>query len=374
MKVSILLENGMFFEAKGFGANKTEVGEIVFNTSMTGYQEIITDPSYAGQFVVFTMPEIGNVGVNKDDMESKKAWLKGVIVREYVDDFSNFRGEKSLGEFLKEEGILGITDIDTRFLTKVIRKEGAMMMIASSEIHDKNELEKILKNSPRIEEVDYIKEVSTKEAYVHQNGAWDDEKLRYKEKNTSKKIAVLDFGVKRNILNELTEAGMECLVLPYSTNVQDIITMYKNGEIGGVFLSNGPGDPLILKDIHEKIKKLLDEKIPMFGICLGHQLLSISHGFDTFKLRFGHHGGNHPVKNELGRKPVVEITAQNHNYNVPEEIETIAKITHKNLFDGTIEGVKYKNEPVFSVQHHPEASPGPHDSKYIFKEFFEIVK
>ena len=374
MKVSILLENGMFFEAKGFGANKTEVGEIVFNTSMTGYQEIITDPSYAGQFVVFTMPEIGNVGVNKNDMESKKAWLKGVIVREYVDDFSNFRGEKSLGEFLKEEGILGICDIDTRYLTKVIRKEGAMMMIASSEIHDKNKLTEILKNSPRIEEVDYIKEVYTKEAYVHQNGAWDDEKLRYKEKNTSKKIAVLDFGVKRNILNELTEAGMECLVLPYSTNVQDIITMYKNGEIGGVFLSNGPGDPLILKDIHEKIKKLLDEKIPMFGICLGHQLLSISHGFDTFKLRFGHHGGNHPVKNELGRKPVVEITAQNHNYNVPEEIETIAKITHKNLFDGTIEGVKYKNEPVFSVQHHPEASPGPHDSKYIFKEFFEIVK
>jgi len=374
MKVSILLENGMFFEASGFGANKTEVGEIVFNTSMTGYQEIITDPSYAGQFVVFTMPEIGNVGVNKNDMESKKAWLKGVIVREYVNEFSNFRGEKSLGEFLKEEGILGITDIDTRFLTKVIRKEGAMMMIVSSEIHDKNELEKILKNSPRIEEIDYIKEVSTKETYIHQNGAWDDEKLRYKEKNTSKKIAVLDFGVKRNILNELTEAGMECLVLPSDTNVEDIITMYKNGEIGGIFLSNGPGDPLILKDIHEKIKKLLDEKIPMFGICLGHQLLSISHGFDTFKLRFGHHGGNHPVKNELGRKPVVEITAQNHNYNVPEEIEKIAEITHKNLFDGTIEGVKYKNEPVFSVQHHPEASPGPHDSKYIFKEFFEIVK
>ncbi len=374
MKVSILLENGMFLEAKGFGANKTEVGEIVFNTSMTGYQEIITDPSYAGQFVVFTMPEIGNVGVNKDDMESKKAWLKGVIVREYVEDFSNFRGEKSLGEFLKQENILGICDIDTRFLTKVIRKEGAMMMIASTEIHDKEKLSEILKNSPRIEEVDYIKEVSTKEAYIHQNASWDDEKLTYKEKNTSKKIAVLDFGVKRNILNELTEAGMECLVLPFDTKAEDIIKMYKNGEIGGVFLSNGPGDPLILKDVHKKIKKLLNEKIPMFGICLGHQLLSISHGFDTFKLRFGHHGGNHPVKNELERKPVVEITAQNHNYNVPDEIEKIAKITHKNLFDGTIEGIKYKNEPVFSVQHHPEASPGPHDSKYIFKEFFEIVR
>ena len=374
MKVSILLENGMFFEAKGFGAEGTEVGEIVFNTSMTGYQEIITDPSYAGQFVVFTMPEIGNVGVNKDDMESKGAWLKGVIVREYVDKFSNFRGEKSLSEFLKEQGILGISDIDTRFLTKTIRNEGAMMMVASTEIHDKDKLQKILESSPRIEEVDYIKEVTTKEPYIHPHGAWDDKEFKYKEKNTNKKIAVFDFGVKRNILNELTEAGMECLVLPASTSAEEIIEMFNNKEIGGVFLSNGPGDPLILKDIHEKIKKLLEAKIPMFGICLGHQLLSISHGYPTFKLKFGHHGGNHPVKNMIGRKPVVEITAQNHNYNVPENIREVAEITHMNLFDGTIEGVKYKDEPVFSVQHHPEASPGPHDSKYVFKEFYKIVK
>jgi len=374
MKVSILLENGMFFEAKGFGARKTEVGEIVFNTSMTGYQEIITDPSYAGQFVVFTMPEIGNVGVNDDDMESKRAWLKGVIVREYVDKFSNFRGEKSLSEFLKEQNVLGICNIDTRYLTKILRMQGAMMMIASSEIHNKDELANILKNSPRIEEIDYIKEVTTKEAYIHPHGAWDEINFKYKEKNTDKKIAVYDFGVKRNILNELTEAGMECLVLPASTPVENVITMYKEGKIGGVFLSNGPGDPLILKEVHEKIKKLLQENIPMFGICLGHQLLSIAHGYPTFKLRFGHHGGNHPVKNYIKRKPVVEITAQNHNYNIPETIEEIAEVTHKNLFDGTIEGVKYKNEPVFSVQHHPEASPGPHDSKYIFKEFYKIVK
>jgi carbamoyl-phosphate synthase small subunit len=374
MRISILLENGIFLEAKGFGAEGTSVGEIVFNTSMTGYQEIITDPSYAGQFVVFTMPEIGNVGVNKDDMESKKAWLKGVIVREYVDKYSNFRGEKSLGEFLKEEGILGICDIDTRYLTKIVRKEGAMMMIASSEIHDRDKLKEILEKSPRIEEVDYIKEVTTKEAYVHPHGAWDGKKFEYLPKKTDKKIAVLDFGVKRNILNELTEAGMECLVLPAFTSAEKIIEMYENGEIGGVFLSNGPGDPLILKEIHEKIKKLLKAKIPMFGICLGHQLLSISHGYPTFKLKFGHHGGNHPVKNLLGRRPVVEITAQNHNYNVPEEIKEIAEITHVNLFDNTIEGVKYKNEPVFSVQHHPEASPGPHDSKYIFKEFYKMVK
>ena len=373
MRVTILLENGMSFEAKGFGTGGTKVGEIVFNTSMTGYQEIITDPSYAGQFVVFTMPEIGNVGVNKDDMESKKAYLKGIIVREYVNNYSNFRAEKSLDEFLKEQNILGISEIDTRFLTKLIRKEGAMMMIASSEIHDINKLKEILHNSPRIEEIDYIKEVTTKKSYIHPHGAWNKKEFKYNPKKTDKKIAVLDFGVKRNILNELTEAGMECLVLPATTKAEEIIKMYKNNEIQGVFLSNGPGDPLILKEIHKEIKKLLDAKIPMFGICLGHQLLSISHGYPTYKLKFGHHGGNHPVINKIGKKPVVEITAQNHNYNVPEEITEIAEVTHKNLFDGTIEGVKYKNEPVFSVQHHPEASPGPHDSKYIFKEFYNLL-
>ena len=374
MKVSVLLENGMFFEAKGFGANTTAVGEIVFNTSITGYQEIITDPSYAGQFVVLTMPEIGNVGVNKDDMESPKAWLKGILVREYVDNYSNFRGEKSLGEFLKEEGVLGISEIDTRFLTKVIRKEGAMMMVASSEIHDKTKLEEILKSTPHIQEIDYIKEVTTKKEYIHPHGAWNSKEFKYNEKRTDKKIIVYDFGVKRNILNELTEAGLECIVVPASTPVEEVIKRYENKEIGGVFLSNGPGDPLILKDVHKKIKKLLKAKVPMFGICLGHQLLSIAHGYSTFKLKFGHHGGNHPVKNFIGKHPVVEITAQNHNYNVPEEIEEIAEVTHKNLFDGTIEGVKYKNEPVFSVQHHPEASPGPHDSKYIFKQFYEMVR
>ncbi|WP_024791607.1 glutamine-hydrolyzing carbamoyl-phosphate synthase small subunit [Lebetimonas sp. JS032] len=373
MKVTVLLENGMSFTARGFGAGGTKVGEIVFNTSMTGYQEIITDPSYAGQFVVFTMPEIGNVGVNKDDNESKKAYLKGIIVREYVDNWSNFRGEKSLNEFLKEQNILGISEIDTRFLTKLIRKEGAMMMIASSKIHNIQKLKEILNQTPRIEEVDYIKEVSTKEAYIHPNGAWNGKEFKYNPKKTDKKIAVLDFGVKRNILNELTQAGMECKVMPASTKAEEIIEMYKNGEIQGVFLSNGPGDPLILNEIHKEIQKILKEKIPMFGICLGHQLLSISHGYPTYKLKFGHHGGNHPVKNYINRKPVVEITAQNHNYNVPEEIEKIAEVTHKNLFDGSIEGVKYKNEPVFSVQHHPEASPGPHDSKYIFKEFYNML-
>jgi carbamoyl-phosphate synthase small subunit len=369
MIVSILLENGVFLKAKGFGATTTQVGEIVFNTSMTGYQEIITDPSYAGQFVVFTASEIGNVGVNSDDMESKDAFLKGIIVRNYNHNYSNFRGETSLDKFLKEKNILGISDIDTRYLTKLIRTEGSCMMIASSEIHDKEELSKILKKSPHISEINYINEVTTKEIYIHNQGGWNDITFSYNPKNTSKKIAVYDFGVKRNILNELTQVGLECEVYPASTPAEVLIEKYNNKEIVGVFLSNGPGDPLVLSEVKENIQKLIKAKIPMFGICLGHQLLSIAHGYNTYKLKFGHHGGNHPVK-----KDAVEITAQNHNYNVPEDIRDITEVTHINLFDGTIEGVKYKNEPIFSVQHHPEASPGPRDSKYLFKEFADMLK
>jgi len=368
MKVSILLENGIFLTAKGFGANTTSVGEIVFNTSMTGYQEIITDPSYAGQFVVFSASEIGNVGVNDDDMESKKAWLKGIIVRNYNPNYSNFRGQQALHTFLEEQGILGICDIDTRYLTKMIRDNGSCMMIASSEIHDKEELQKLLDEAPHISEINYINEVTTTEMYIHNQGAWDDVKLAYKDANTSKTIAVYDFGVKRNILNELTQVGLKCEVYPASTPAEDLIKKYENNEIAGVFLSNGPGDPLVLTEVKENVQKLMKAKIPMFGICLGHQLLSIAHGYDTFKLKFGHHGGNHPVK-----KYGVEITAQNHNYNVPESIKEIAEVTHINLFDNTIEGVKYNNEPIFSVQHHPEASPGPRESKYIFKEFAEML-
>ncbi|WP_281951573.1 glutamine-hydrolyzing carbamoyl-phosphate synthase small subunit [Nitrosophilus kaiyonis] len=371
-KVWIYLENGIFLEGKSFGSIGTKVGEIVFNTSMTGYQEIITDPSYAGQFVTFTMPEIGNVGVNEEDMESVSAYAKGIIVRNYQKRFSNFRGKESLDELLKRYDVMGICDIDTRFLTKVLRDSGNQMMIASTEINDKEELKKILESSPRIEEINYIKEVSTKKSYIHNQGIYDARVFSYNPAPPSKaKIVAIDFGVKRNILNNLCEAGLEVEVIPQDFDEKDLIKRYENKEIDGIFLSNGPGDPLILKDIHEKIKKLIEAKIPMFGICLGHQLLSISHGYPTFKLKFGHHGGNHPVRNEKTKK--VEITAQNHNYNVPQEISQIAEITHKNLFDNTIEGLKYKNTPIFSVQHHPEASPGPHDSRYIFKEFVDMI-
>jgi carbamoyl-phosphate synthase small subunit len=368
----IYFESGLFLEGKSFGSLGTKVGEIVFNTSLSGYQEIASDPSYAGQFVLFTMPEIGIVGCNEDDLESSSVYASGVIVRNYHERYSNFRAEKSLSSLLKEHGALGISGVDTRYLTKLLREQGSQMIIASTEISDRDELKRILENSPRIEEVDYIKEVTTKESYIHSYAAWDPINHRYKTPlKSGKRVVVIDFGVKRNILNELCESGLSVEVIPANFSAEDLIDRFDKKEIDGVFLSNGPGDPLILTDVTNEVKKLIDAKIPMFAICLGHQILSISHGYDTYKLKFGHHGGNHPVKNQNSK--AVEITAQNHNYNVPKEIESIAEITHKNLFDGTIEGIKYKESPIFSVQHHPEASPGPHDSKYIFNEFAKLL-
>ncbi len=370
--IYIYLENGIFLTGKSFGAQGTAVGEIVFNTSMTGYQEIITDPSYAGQFVTFTAPEIGNVGVNENDNESKKAHCKGVFVRNYNEQYSNFRAETTLAQLLKENNTLGICEIDTRYLTKMLRDEGAMMMIASTEISNKDELKQQLEKSPRIEDINYIEEVTTKESYIHKYGAWNMDTMSYnKAVMSDKKVVVIDFGVKRNILNELVESGLEVEVVPSDFKAEDLIKRFQDGEIGGVFLSNGPGDPLTLTKEKEQVQKLICENIPMFGICLGHQMLSIAHGHDTFKLSFGQHGGNHPVQNST---KVVEITAQNHNYNVPKSIEDIADVTHLNLFDNTIEGVSYKNKPIFSVQHHPEASPGPHESKYVFKEFADSIQ
>ena len=372
-KAWIYLENGTFLEANSFGADSTTVGEIVFNTSLSGYQEIMSDPSYAGQFVTFTMPEIGNIGVNAEDMESSSAHAKGMIVRKYQGRYSNFRAEESLESFLVKHSVMGICDIDTRFLTKMIRSEGAMMMVASTKISDKDELKKILDNSPRIEDINYIQEVSTKKSYLHSSGIYSQTQFKYEDAPTPQaKIAVIDFGVKRNILNEIVQAKIGVEVIPNDFKAEDLIEQYNAKTIDGVFLSNGPGDPLVLKREQEQIKKLIDAKIPMFGICLGHQLLSISHGYDTFKLKFGHHGGNHPVKNI--KTGLVEITAQNHNYNVPDNITEIAEVTHINLFDNTIEGLKYNGSPIFSVQHHPESSPGPKESRYIFSEFLSLIK
>jgi len=306
-------------------------------------------------------------------MESSSAHAKGMIVRKYQERHSNFRSEASLSAMLKEQGVMGICDIDTRYLTKTLRSEGSMMMVASTTVSDRDALKQILESSLRIEELNYIEEVSTKASYVHSTGTYDAREFCYNEAPPAKaKIVAIDFGVKRNILNELTQAGLEVEVVPNSFEAAALSARYASGEIDGVFLSNGPGDPLVLKAEQEQIKRLIEAKVPMFGICLGHQLLSISHGYDTFKLKYGHHGGNHPVKNrETG---MVEITAQNHNYNVPDEITAIAEVTHTNLFDDTIEGLKYKDAPIFSVQHHPESSPGPKESRYIFGEFLSLVK
>ncbi len=371
-KVWIYIENGLFIEASSFGAKGTRVGEIVFNTSMSGYQEIVSDPSYAGQFIVFTMPEIGNVGCNDDDLESNAIYSCGMIVRNYQERYSNFRGNESLSNFLKKYNAIGICDVDTRTLTKIIRDSGSLMMVASTKISDKEKLKNILENTPRIEEINYIKEVSTKKSYTHNFGAWNHSKMAYNHSITkNKKIVAIDFGIKRNILNELSEVGLEVEVIPHGFKANELINRYKTGEIKAVFLSNGPGDPLILKNEIKEINKLIKAKIPIFAICLGHQLLSIARGYPTYKLKFGQHGGNHPVLNKNSK--VVEITAQNHNYNVPNNICEIAEITHINLFDNTIEGLRYEDIPIFSVQHHPEASPGPHDSKYIFKEFADSL-
>ena len=333
MKVSLLFENGQLFQADGFGADTTIIGEAVFNTSITGYQEIITDPSYAGQFVIFTSAEIGNVGINAQDMESDEVFCCGAIVRNYNPFISNFRSEGSLEELLKKHNKIGIHNIDTRELVKMLRDNGNMMCIASSKIHDKSELEKKLKKAKHIDEINYAKIVSTKKAYSHSIGVWNGKSfLHNTDINNTNKIAVLDFGIKKNILNELYSAGFNLEVYPYDTKAKTLIELYEENKIKGIFLSNGPGNPLSMKSEVKEIKLLISKKIPICGICLGHQLLSIASGYDTYRLKFGHHGGNHPIKNDNGK---VEITAQNHNYNVPNEITEICDIISTNLFDNT---------------------------------------
>lgn len=374
MKKAILyLENGMTFEALSFGASGTKVGEMIFNTSLTGYQEILTDPSYAGQFIVFCMPEIGIVGVNDDDIESlsNTPHTSAIIIRNYNDFYSNFRAKESLGKYLKKHNVIGISNINTRLLTKTLRECGALNAVISDEIFDIDKLKSILKQSPKINEIDYIANISSKKSKIHNKSIFEFSNFTYGEPNFKKKIIAIDFGIKQNILNELSSVGLECEVIGHNFDADNLIKRFNNKEIGGVFLSNGPGDPKILKKEIKEISKLIKAKIPMLGICLGHQLLGLACGYETYKLPFGHHGANHPVKNMQTKQ--IEITSQNHIYSLPESIEEIATITHKNLFDGTIEGLKYKDSPIISMQHHPEASPGPREASKIFKDFFDMV-
>ena len=368
----IYFENGVSFKGRSFGTSGTTSGEIIFNTSLSGYQEITTDPSYAGQIITFCMPEIGNVGANDDDTESENIYANGVIVRNYNETFSNFRAKESLADFLKRHNKIGICDVNTREIVKMLRKEGALMAVISTEIFDTTQLQKYLDETPPISEVNFNDEVSTKSPFTHSQGVWDPQSFSYdKTPDTTKNIVAIDFGIKQNILNELTSVGLNVKVINWDFNAQELIDLFDQKQIGGIFLSNGPGDPKVMKDyLMKEVKALIDHNIPIFGICFGHQLLSMAFGFDTYKLKFGHHGANHPVKNVDGK---VEITSQNHIYSIPEEITQVADVIATNLFDGTIQGVKYKDKPIFSVQYHPESNPGPQDSKSYFQSFADMV-
>lgn len=372
MKAYIYIENDVFLSAKAFGHGGTFFGELVFNTSLTGYQEIISDPSYAGQFIVFSMPEIGIVGVNDEDNESKEVFASGVVIRELSERYSNFRANDDLNSYLKKHKKIGICDIDTRFLVKMIRDNGNLRAVISTEIKDKEELKKLLSSSAKIDEVNFVKQVSTQKSFIHKKGTWNhSQKAFEKGKSIGKKVAVIDYGVKENILNELVNVGLDVEVFPYDTKASTLIDLYNKGYIHGIFLSNGPGEPKILKQEIVEIRQMAEAKIPILGICLGHQLLSNAFGYETYKMKFGQHGANHPVINLENN--TIEITAQNHNYNVPENISEVATITHRNLFGDNVEGVRYKDYPIISVQHHPESSSGPHESKYIFKEFLQLL-
>ncbi len=355
MRAILALEDGTVFEGKAFAAAGERTGEVVFNTSMTGYQEVLTDPSYQGQMVAMTYPLIGNYGINEADSESSQLHLEGFIVKECSKSFSNWRAEKSLSDFLKEYNIIGIEGIDTRALTRHIRLTGAMKGILSTEDMDKKRLVEKAKSSPGLLGKDLVKKVTCNKSYQ-----W--------EKEGRYKVIVLDFGVKYNILRQLATVGCQVIVVPAKTEAEEILEIRPDG----VLLSNGPGDPAGIPYAAETVKKLIG-KIPIFGICLGHQILGLALGSTTYKLKFGHHGGNHPVKDLKTGK--VAITVQNHGFCVDvdslegKEIE----LTHINLYDHTLEGMRHTRLPIFSVQFHPEASPGPHDANGLFKKFVEMI-
>jgi len=363
----LVLENGLIFEGLACGAQGEARGEIVFNTAMTGYQEILTDPSYHGQIVVMTYPLIGNTGVNFEDVESHRAWVEGLVVREMACLPSSWRARESLRTYLQKKGIPAIEGIDTRRLVKIIREGGAQRALLTTEVSDPDILRKIVKKIPSIVGADLVSSVTCSEPYYFDEGdySWPDGYIIKKDKRF--KLVVLDFGVKRNILRQLVAHGAEVLVVPALTSAEEILSF----EPDGLLLSNGPGDPEPLTYAIETIQNLVG-RLPIFGICLGHQLLALALGGRTYKLKFGHHGANHPVKNLITGK--VEITSQNHGFAV--EISSLpaeAKLTHINLNDETIEGLAYPALKAFSVQYHPESSPGPHDARYLFDQFFTLM-
>ena len=348
MKAKLILENGIEFEGKAFGYLKESVGEVVFNTGMTGYQEVLTDPSYYGQIGTMTYPLIGNYGINLEDGESDKPKVRGFIVREKCDEPSNFRCEFSLEDYMKQNKITGLYGIDTRALTKILRDNGTMKGIIALEDMSKEEVKMKL---DRFSNKDAVKEVTTDKIY--------------KVNGSGKKVAIMDFGIKKNIVDNFSKRGCSVTVFPADATAEDILSI----DPDLVFLSNGPGDPQDVKSGIQTVKNLVGKK-PIVGICLGHQLLALALGGDTAKLKFGHRGCNHPVKDLV--HDTVHITSQNHGYYVsrlPEGME----ISHVNVNDGTVEGMRHKTLPMFSVQFHPEACPGPQDSNYIFDEFMKYA-
>jgi carbamoyl-phosphate synthase small subunit len=365
----LVLEDGTVFKGTAIGAEGAAVGEVVFNTSMTGYQEILTDPSYAEQIVTLTYPHIGNTGTNSEDEESSTIWAKGLVIRDLPLLASNFRNEQSLSDYLKAKNILGIADIDTRKLTRILREKGAQngCILAGDNLEEATALAQA-KDFPGLKGMDLAKVVSTKEAYQWTEGSWELGKGHITPENSKFHVVAYDFGAKRNILRMLVDRGCKLTVVPAQTSAEDVLALNPDG----IFLSNGPGDPEPCDYAITAIKKFLTTDIPVFGICLGHQLLGLASGAKTIKMKFGHHGGNHPVKDF--ERNVVMITAQNHGFAVDENNlpENLA-VTHTSLFDGSIQGIHRTDKPAFSFQGHPEASPGPADAAPLFDHFIDLI-
>ncbi len=367
----LVLADGSVFRGRAIGAEGSTVGEVVFNTSMTGYQEILTDPSYARQIVTLTYPHIGNTGTNSEDEECAEIWSAGLVIRDLPLLASSFRNEQSLEDYLKARNIVGIADIDTRRLTRILRDKGAQggCIIAGENVNEAEALKKA-KEFAGLKGMDLAKVVSTKEKYDFNEGTWE---LGQGHKPAPAaqpyKVVAYDFGVKRNILRMLVDRGCSITVVPAETPASEVLAMNPDG----VFLSNGPGDPEPCDYAIKAIQEILDTGLPTYGICLGHQLLGLAVGARTAKMKFGHHGGNHPVQDLNSTK--VMITAQNHGFAVDmDSLPDNVEVTHKSLFDGTLQGIRLKDKPAFSFQGHPEASPGPHDVAPLFDQFIEMME
>jgi len=365
----LALADGRVFRGHAFAATGHTVGEVCFNTSLTGYQEILTDPSYTDQIMTFTYPHIGNVGVNADDMESASVAVRGCIVRAPARNTSNYRAENKLVDWLEQQGIIGLSGIDTRALVCHLRDNGAQNGVIASDGMSEAEARAMARAWDGLEGRDLVGQVSCKHISEWQQGSYHLDDVSYHEPRMWSHVVAFDFGCKRNIFRKLADHGMRVSIVPANMSAADVLAIKPDG----IFLSNGPGDPAAVGYAVDTIRQLIVSDIPIFGICMGHQLLSQALGMSTFKLKFGHRGGNHPVKDETTGK--IEITSQNHGFAVSDaSIPSMVEITHRSLFDGTVEGLRVKGKPVFSVQYHPEASPGPQDADYLFDRFAGMVK